>query len=131
MAKTAATTAEQADPPHAAHSVYFNPPAQDEEFVFTDVASLPLWADKNWAGVDDSSGEPVLHVPGMTYPVAQPYHTNIASVGDTVKWDSASGRLVIVPGESVPEGAAKPAAEAEDAEEPASAKGKKGRSKGD
>src|SRR5262245_25715771 len=61
--------------------------------------------------MDDSSGKPVLHVPGMTYPQAQPYHTNVAKVGDTVKFVKDEGRLVIVPSTAPPPEPVEPPAE--------------------
>jgi hypothetical protein len=98
MAKRAASTRdddEEVKQEAPAQTGVFVPPEADAEFVFADVASLPEWADKGWAGVDESSGDPVLRVPGMTYPDGQPYHTNVARVGDTVKWDSKKKRLTI------------------------------------
>src|SRR5262245_51623852 len=77
----------------------WEPPKQDEEFEFQDIASAPEWVDKNWAGYDNG---PVLQVPNnLQQP--QPYTTITARPGDTVKYkagpDGAPGKFSVEPPE--------------------------------
>jgi len=77
------------------------PPTADSEFVFTDMGSLPAWADPSWQS-NDGSGV-ALAVPGFAFAPAgeemdryPAYHSNVARVGDTVKWVEAERRFYVV-----------------------------------
>jgi hypothetical protein len=77
------------------------PPTGDQEFVFTDMSSVPAWVDPGWQSNDNTG--PALAVPGFVFAPegvqmdrSQAYHTNIARVGDTVKWVDAEHRFVVV-----------------------------------
>jgi len=84
-------------------------PETDQEFEYTgDNASLPDWLDKSWAS--SSNGAPALAVPHGPVPFGQPYTTDTARPGDTIKFvaakPGAAGHFIIEPG--VPDADAKP-----------------------
>lgn len=83
----------------------WQPPATDQEFVFTSMADAPAWVDRNWASFDRG---PALAVPaGDALFGTGPYTTNTARVGDTVKFMAAKGampaRIIVIPGAGDPE----------------------------
>lgn len=75
------------------------PPSDDQEFVFESLDAAPGWIDKGWAAFDRG---PALAVPMIDYPKegeearAQPYHTQFAHVGDTIKWDNKKRKFEVV-----------------------------------
>ena len=80
------------------------PPDADQEFEFGgEIAAVPAWIDKGWAGADDKG--PLLNVPMVDYPAKgeamrnQPYHTAPARKGDTIKWVEKKRHFEIVPAE--------------------------------
>ena len=86
----------------------WSPPAGDEEFVFSDIASAPSWVDKGWASYNNG---PALAVPAGDVYGAPPYTTKVARVGDTVKFLAATpskpAHFEIIAGEPVEENATK------------------------
>jgi hypothetical protein len=94
------TDTSEAEAPVVAAAAWV-PPTGDQEFVFTDMASLPAWADPGWQSNDNTG--PALAVPGFVFAEdgaqmdrSQAYHSNIARVGDTVRWIDAEHRFVVV-----------------------------------
>jgi hypothetical protein len=81
----------------------WEPPTSDQEFKFETIDSAPSWVDKGWASW---SRGPALAVPAGRIG-SQPYTTNTARKGDTVKFSKKTGLFTVVPGEP-PEEAAEP-----------------------
>jgi len=78
----------------------WEPPKDEQEFVFEGIDKAPAWVDKNWAGFSQG---PALAIPqGNINGWTGPYHTKFARIGDTVKFIPAKGsreaRLVIIEG---------------------------------
>ena len=68
----------------------WTPPTSDQEFEFTTIQEAPDWVDRNWAGFDRG---PALAVPAGDLYNDQPYTTQSARPGDTVKFIAAKGSL--------------------------------------
>jgi hypothetical protein len=81
----------------------WEPPNEDQEFVFESVDAAPSWIDKGWASFDRG---PALAVPAGDMYGTGPYHTQIARVGDKVVFTKAKGaspaKITVIPGEPDP-----------------------------
>jgi len=103
MAKNPAPAPDDADAP-----VAWTPPKGDQEFVFESMDAAPAWVDRNWASFSQG---PALAVPAGDIYGGQPYTTNYARVGDTVKFVAATpskpAHLVVIEGEPTGENATK------------------------
>jgi hypothetical protein len=78
----------------------WQPPGSDQEFVFKDIQSAPEWIDRSWASYDMG---PALALPQGDVLGEQAYTTQIARVGDTVKFMAATkskaAHFEVIPGE--------------------------------
>ena len=97
-----------ADPAPADQPKYepWEPPTSDQEFEFKDIESAPAWVDKGWASYDQG---PALAVPASGVLDEGPYTTQVARVGDTVKFVAATpskgAHFVVIQGEPTGENA--------------------------